>query len=569
MPERRLNLTREQQAMAELGRTDVSKPVQLLLTGVFLLMVFSVPFIQMIAEWSGRVPQDSEARGLAAVQALDVFKRAPSLDHFNRFENELDDRSIIGNYILPRMQPIMISLGVGNASTLIGHDGWLHFADDVLHLTGRAFLAPDVLLARARAGDLTQRQTQPDPIKAIIDFNDQLAARGITLVIVPTPLKPQIYPETLSHRYIPDDAPLRNPSFEAFRDGIMAGGVALFDPAPVLADIKRAGSIEPTYLRTDTHWTPAGMQAVAEAMVEYLTTIGLDLPDLAQPPAYRTQNLEHSSHGDIFHMLALPDGVDVGYKPETVTLRQVLTLAETETFIDDEDHQAPFEIEARIGDITHPPRPGTVAYRDAVVSLLLHDVRAIDGRAIDDELLIYALGMDDNNWTAFARFQAGEQIRLWIEPWTQVDDAYGSLQRLDITENMALILTLNEYWARLEAPDEADHDSQTDHYWRRDEHGDILLMGDSFSNIYSRPALGWGRSAGLAEQLSLLLGRPLDTIIIDGGGAMAGRRQLAGDMARGRDRLAGKRLVIWQFATRELSQGDWSLIALPPPSATD
>ena len=263
-------------------------------------------------------------------------------------------------------------------------------------------------------------------------------------------------------------------------------------------------------------------------------------------------------------MLALPEGVDAGYQQETVRLRQVLRQVEPEVMTDDQDHQAPFEIEARIGDITHPPRPGTVAYRDAVVSLLLHDVQASDGRPVDDDLLVYALGMDDNNWTAFARLQAGATVRLWIEPWAQVDNAYGSVQRLDITDNMALILTLDEYWARLEAPKATDQESQADHYWRRDERADILLMGDSFSNIYSHAALGWGRSAGLAEQLSLLLSRPLDAIIIDGGGAMAGRRQLAGDMARGRDRLAGKRLVIWQFASRELSQGDWSLITLPP-----
>ena len=32
--------------------------------------------------------------------------------------------------------------------------------------------------------------------------------------------------------------------------------------------------------------------------------------------------------------------------------------------------------------------------------------------------------------------------------------------------------------------------------------------------------------------------------------------------ARGRDRLAGKKLVIWEFATRELSFGNWKLLDL-------
>jgi alginate O-acetyltransferase complex protein AlgJ len=37
-------------------------------------------------------------------------------------------------------------------------------------------------------------------------------------------------------------------------------------------------------------------------------------------------------------------------------------------------------------------------------------------------------------------------------------------------------------------------------------------------------------------------------------------RQISGSI----DRLSGKRLVIYQFAMRELAAGDWSLIELGP-----
>ena len=43
-------------------------------------------------------------------------------------------------------------------------------------------------------------------------------------------------------------------------------------------------------------------------------------------------------------------------------------------------------------------------------------------------------------------------------------------------------------------------------------------------------------------------------------GAFATRRRLARELARGRDRLAGKQVVVWQFAMRELSEGDWKLV---------
>jgi alginate O-acetyltransferase complex protein AlgJ len=39
-------------------------------------------------------------------------------------------------------------------------------------------------------------------------------------------------------------------------------------------------------------------------------------------------------------------------------------------------------------------------------------------------------------------------------------------------------------------------------------------------------------------------------------------------LARGNDRLAGKKLVIYEFAVRDLSGGDWKLLDLPTPKPT-
>ena len=89
------------------------------------------------------------------------------------------------------------------------------------------------------------------------------------------------------------------------------------------------------------------------------------------------------------------------------------------------------------------------------------------------------------------------------------------------------------------------------------ETADVLLLGDSFTNIYSLASMGWGDSAGLAEQLSYALGRPLDRIVQNDDGAFATRALL---QRAGPERLAGKRVVIWQFAARELMSGDWKVI---------
>jgi alginate O-acetyltransferase complex protein AlgJ len=96
--------------------------------------------------------------------------------------------------------------------------------------------------------------------------------------------------------------------------------------------------------------------------------------------------------------------------------------------------------------------------------------------------------------------------------------------------------------------------------WRPDPAADVLVLGDSFANIYSSEEMGWGCAAGLVEQLSLALNRPVDAILRNDNGAYASREMLSRELAQGNDRLAGKKAVVWQFAARELTVGDWKLL---------
>lgn len=114
--------------------------------------------------------------------------------------------------------------------------------------------------------------------------------------------------------------------------------------------------------------------------------------------------------------------------------------------------------------------------------------------------------------------------------------------------------------------------------WRPDPTAEVLVLGDSFANIYSMEMMGWGCGAGLAEQLSFVLNRPVDTILRNDNGAYSTREMLSRQFADGEDRLAGKKVVVWQFAARELAVGDWKLLdmtlkqprtlAYGPPQAT-
>jgi hypothetical protein len=97
--------------------------------------------------------------------------------------------------------------------------------------------------------------------------------------------------------------------------------------------------------------------------------------------------------------------------------------------------------------------------------------------------------------------------------------------------------------------------------WRSARDADVLVLGDSFSNIYALESMGWGTSAGFVEQLSFALRRPVDRLVQNDEGAFATRAMLQRDPSR----LDGKRVVVYQFAVRELAFGDWKVLPLPRP----
>lgn len=100
---------------------------------------------------------------------------------------------------------------------------------------------------------------------------------------------------------------------------------------------------------------------------------------------------------------------------------------------------------------------------------------------------------------------------------------------------------------------------------------DVLLLGDSFANIYEDSALGFGEAAGFPSHLSRSLGGRIGTIAINGGGATAVREAFARLPA---SRLAELRTVVWLISARDLllpelparrAGIEWRALELPEP----
>ena len=432
MSEQKDPLGRTQIARIEIGHTGISNRVARVLIVLFLLTLAVVPVAQYIHEvreyvsgrrdsaWPGR-PQTAQAAGEGSFFARVLSANRRLLEEINRFEEALEDNSVGGGMLLPRVQYLLTrGFGVGNEQAYCGREGWLFYRSGIDYLTGPGFLDSGQLTRRRASGG----ESQPDPRVAILDFKRQLEGRGIVLIVVPTPVKPVVHPEQFAGRYEGGYVPLKNPSYDALKKPLEAGGVPVFDEAAqVLAAANRDRG--PQYLRTDTHWRPEAIHLVAERLKTFIEH-HVDLPSV-RSPGYERAAVDVANLGDIAVMLRLPQNQTL-YPRERVHLEEVRT-------------------------------------------------------------------------------------------------ASGGL-------------------------------------WRADRAADILVLGDSFSNIYSLGAMGWGESAGFVEQLAFLLQRPLDRIVCNDDGAYATRQVLSRELALGRDRLAGKRLVIWQFAVRELGDGDWKPIGM-------
>jgi len=86
----------------------------------------------------------------------------------------------------------------------------------------------------------------------------------------------------------------------------------------------------------------------------------------------------------------------------------------------------------------------------------------------------------------------------------------------------------------------------------------MLVLGDSFLRVYERDE---PRAAGFVAHLARELRMPLASIINDGGGSTLVRQ----DLYRKPELLKGKRVVIWEFAERDIRFGveGWQRVPLP------
>jgi hypothetical protein len=319
--------SREEEAATALNSTRFSRGARTVLLSGFLAISVSGFLAAALGAFSGLDGKSvNSARSpllglfpnratLAGISTpLDLWRLLPSPEAMRSAEKTLEESSTIATVLRPRFQTLLYRVvGVGNEQAVPAPGGWLFFRKDLDYVNGKPFLDPAVQSDRARV-----ESAAPDSVAAIVEFHRQLSARGIRLLVVPVPVKPCIE----GHRFNPaasrPEIPRQNASHSAWLKALEDQGVQVFDPTPLLHERSQRTS-EPQYLRTDTHWTPEAMEAVAEAVarnIQPATSPAADLPREGNP-------LQVTARGDTVPLLGLVENQSL-ISPETVLIRPVL-----------------------------------------------------------------------------------------------------------------------------------------------------------------------------------------------------------------------------------------------------
>lgn len=142
-----------------------------------------------------------------------------------------------------------------------GVDDWLFFAPELRHVSVGRFWGED-----ARRTARTRDPAAADPLPAILDFQRQLEARGVELLLAPVPPKSIVYPDKAVPAVdVPTPAPRLDAAHQAFYELLRAQGVEVLD----LTDLFLANRFHPegaVYCRQDTHWSGVGCMLAGRAI---------------------------------------------------------------------------------------------------------------------------------------------------------------------------------------------------------------------------------------------------------------------------------------------------------------
>lgn len=280
------------------------------LTFVFVALLAAVPLAQTIIE----------AMGDEGVVAFEVLNEKPTSVNLRNYEKRLETTSWAGRVSRPVIQFAQFAwLKYGGEKMVVARDGWYFFKPGLNYMLAR----PDI----AKRENATN-----DPVAAIVDFRDQLAARGFKLLVVPVPNKDSVYPDRLTGR-AQNLRSVMAPRTREVMEKLRVANVEVVDLFKEFREARQRNDSEhaPLYLAQDTHWSPAGVNIAAKA-------VATRLKELGWADSGKNEYVERASQvqriGDIVKMLQAPN-IERTVQPEKVAAVQIVRADNGQLYKDD------------------------------------------------------------------------------------------------------------------------------------------------------------------------------------------------------------------------------------------
>jgi len=238
---------------------------------------------------------------LVPIMIVDNLKYIFWNDRYLRpYEKEMENNSLFATFLRPWVQYTRYVLfGDLGEKGIPGKNGWFFFKSDVDYL-----VRPYINDPRSIVVDPNDKPVSDNAITAICAFKNQLQQRGIDLLVVIVPGKPNIYPDCVSSALKREDAGTFSHSLRAM-DELRRQGVECIDlfvsfTAQRAIDAEAGDSI---YLQKDTHWKSRGVRIAAHVVAERIKKYPWYAPGTTE---YALDTCFVDRMGDVAVMTTLP-----------------------------------------------------------------------------------------------------------------------------------------------------------------------------------------------------------------------------------------------------------------------
>lgn len=154
---------------------------------------------------------------------------------------------------------------VGDSNILVeAREGWLFVKGELSYLAAGSYVGENAPHANPKAPP-----DRANPVPAIVDFSRRLEERNIDLYIVPIPVRPAIYPESVlgSERFThPDGVPNLDGALRELISVLRKENVRVIDLAPLFLMHRSNPEQRAIFCPSDAHWTPFGISLAAQAL---------------------------------------------------------------------------------------------------------------------------------------------------------------------------------------------------------------------------------------------------------------------------------------------------------------